>query len=143
MINNNDNDNNNNNNNNNDDDDDEGITPRNNKMYSFNIDRNNDYEALNQYEDVYINRHISSSSNNISISNRGNYPWIRIGLLIMVSPFIIAFVTSLYQGGSMFNEGTGTGFYLWFIILTIPIGILIITIALILRAFEYFWRIRR
>ena len=55
----------------------------------------------------------------------------------------INFSGNLYQGGSMFNEGTGTGFYLWFIVLTIPIGILIITIALILRAFEYFWRIRR
>lgn len=58
-------------------------------------------------------------------------PLIRIGLLIAASPILIAFIASLFQGGSMFNEGTGTGAYLWLLMLTLPIGGIAIVIGVI------------
>lgn len=110
--------------------DDNNFTPMN--THTFSIDRNDDYEVLNQDND-YIDR-----DNN----NRYSLPFISIGLLIIVLPFIIAFITSLYHGVSMFNEGTGTGVYLLFIIITIPCGLLIIIIAIISRLIRYFRRHR-
>jgi nitrate reductase gamma subunit len=58
-------------------------------------------------------------------------PLIRIGLSIAASPILIAFIASLFQGGSMFNEGTGTGAYLWLLMLTLPIGGIAIVIGVI------------
>ena len=56
---------------------------------------------------------------------------VRIGLLVTVSPILLAFITSLFQGGSMFDEGGGTGAYLWFLMLTIPLGAVIVLIGII------------
>jgi hypothetical protein len=56
---------------------------------------------------------------------------IRIGLLVTVSPILLAFITSLFQGGSMFDEGEGTGTYLWFLMLSIPLGAVIVLIGII------------
>ena len=58
-------------------------------------------------------------------------PLIRIGLSIAASPILIAFIASLFQGGSMFNEGTGTGAYLWLLMFTLPIGGIAIVIGVI------------
>ncbi len=58
-------------------------------------------------------------------------PLIRIGISIAASPILIAFIASLFQGGSMFNEGTGTGAYLWLLMLTFPIGGMVIVIGVI------------
>ena len=56
---------------------------------------------------------------------------VRIGLLVTVSPILLAFITSLFQGGSMFDEGGGTGAYLWFLMLSVPLGAVIVLIGII------------
>ena len=59
-------------------------------------------------------------------------PLVRIGLLVAFSPVMAAFVFSLFNGGSMFDEGSGGGGYLWFLMATLPLGFVMIFIGLIL-----------
>jgi hypothetical protein len=59
-------------------------------------------------------------------------PLIRAGLLVAVSPIIAAFLYSLINGGSMFDEGSGGGTYLWFLMASLPIGFVMIVTGLIL-----------
>ena len=61
-------------------------------------------------------------------------PLVRIGLLVAFSPVMAAFVFSLFNGGSMFDEGSGGGGYLWFLMATLPLGFVMIFIGLILLA---------
>ncbi len=58
------------------------------------------------------------------------FPFIRAGLIFAISPILLAFVTSLFQGGSMWDEGSGTGAYVWLILLTLPVGFLLVVIGL-------------
>jgi len=60
------------------------------------------------------------------------FPLIRVGLLIAISPILIAFITSIFQGGSMWDEGSGTGAYIWLMFLTLPIGSLLVFIGLVM-----------
>jgi TRAP-type C4-dicarboxylate transport system permease small subunit len=60
------------------------------------------------------------------------FPFIRIGLIFAFSPILIAFVTSLFQGGSMWNESSGTGAYIWLMFLTLPAGFLLVVIGLVM-----------
>jgi hypothetical protein len=60
------------------------------------------------------------------------FPFIRIGLLFAVSPILLAFVTSLFQGGSMWDEGSGTGTFIWFMLFTLPVGLLLVVIGLVM-----------
>ena len=60
------------------------------------------------------------------------FPFIRIGLIFAFSPIFLAFVTSLFQGGSMWDEGNGTGAYIWLMFLTLPIGFLLVVIGLVM-----------
>ena len=60
------------------------------------------------------------------------FPLIRVGLLIAISPILIAFITSIFQGGSMWDEGSGTGGYIWLMFLTLPIGFLLVVVGLIM-----------
>ena len=59
------------------------------------------------------------------------FPLIRVGLIFGVSPLILAFVTSIFQGGSMWDEGGGTGTYIWFMMLTVPVGFVLVIIGLV------------
>ncbi len=59
------------------------------------------------------------------------FPFIRAGLIFAVSPLLLALVTSIFQGGSMWNEASGTGGYIWFMMLTLPVGFLLIAIGLV------------
>ena len=59
-------------------------------------------------------------------------PLVRIGLLVAFSPVMAAFVFSLFNGGNMFDEGSGGGGYLWFLMATLPLGFVMIFIGLIL-----------
>ena len=59
------------------------------------------------------------------------FPFIRAGLIFAVSPLILAFVTSVFQGGSMWDEGGGTGAYIWFMMLTVPVGFVLVVIGLV------------
>ena len=56
----------------------------------------------------------------------------RIGLLVAFSPVMAAFVFSLFNGGSMFDESSGGGGYLWFLMATLPLGFMMMFIGLIL-----------
>jgi uncharacterized membrane protein YhaH (DUF805 family) len=60
------------------------------------------------------------------------FPFIRAGLIFAISPILIAFITSLFQGGSMWDEGSGTGAYIWLMFLTLPVGSLLILIGLVM-----------
>jgi hypothetical protein len=60
------------------------------------------------------------------------FPFIRAGLLFAVSPILLAFVTSLFQGGSMWDEGSGVGAYIWLMFLTLPVGLLLVVIGLVM-----------
>ena len=57
---------------------------------------------------------------------------IKTGMFITVHPIISAFIYSLVNGGSMFDESSGGGGYLWLLMFTLPLGIFIIIIGLIM-----------
>jgi len=61
------------------------------------------------------------------------FPFIRAGLVFAISPILLAFITSLFQGGSMWDEGSGTGAYIWLMFLTLPVGSLLILVGLVLQ----------
>ena len=63
---------------------------------------------------------------------------IRAGLLIAIFPIICAFLFSVLKGGSMFDEGSGGGGYLWFLIVSLPIGLLFVVIGLIVKIVRRF-----
>jgi hypothetical protein len=58
-------------------------------------------------------------------------PFVRIGLIFAISPILLAFVTSLFQGGSMWDESSGTGTFIWLMFLTLPVGFLLVVIGLV------------
>ena len=60
------------------------------------------------------------------------FPFIRVGLIFAISPLLLAFVTSIVQGGSMWDEGSGTGGFIWFMLLTLPVGLLLVLIGLVM-----------
>jgi hypothetical protein len=63
-------------------------------------------------------------------------PLFLIGLVIAIFPILIAFIASLFQGGSMFDEGSGTGAYLWLLIVTIPFGLLLTIVGAAIKIFR-------
>jgi hypothetical protein len=65
-------------------------------------------------------------------------PLIRIGLLIALLPILLAFSTSLINGTSIFDEGSGSGAYLWLLMLTVPIGLLLVVIGLLVKLLRRF-----
>jgi len=65
-------------------------------------------------------------------------PLIRIGLLIALLPILPAFSTSLLNGTSIFDEGSGSGAYLWLLMLTVPIGLLLVVIGLLVKLLRRF-----
>ncbi len=60
------------------------------------------------------------------------FPFIRVGLIFAISPLLLAFVTSIFQGGSMWDEGSGTGGFIWLMLLTLPVGLLLVLIGLVM-----------
>jgi hypothetical protein len=63
---------------------------------------------------------------------------IRTGFLVAVLPIICAFLFSLINGGSIFDEGSGGGGYLWFLMVSLPLGLLFIVIGLIIKLVKRF-----
>jgi hypothetical protein len=57
----------------------------------------------------------------------------RIGLIIAFLPIVLAFITSLINGTSIFDEGSGSGGYLWLLMVTVPVGMAIFVIAAIVK----------
>ena len=66
------------------------------------------------------------------------FPFIRAGLIFAISPILLAFVTSLINNVSMFDEGSGSGGYLWLLMGTVPIGLLLVVIGAIVALFKRF-----
>ena len=60
-------------------------------------------------------------------------PFIRVGLIFAISPLLLAFVTSIFQGGSMWDEGSGTGGYIWLMMGTLPVGFVLVVIGLVMK----------
>ena len=58
-------------------------------------------------------------------------PFIRVGLIFALSPLLLAFVTSIFQGVSMWDEGSGTGGYIWLMMGTLPVGFVLIIIGVV------------
>ena len=54
-----------------------------------------------------------------------------MGLLFAFSPLLLAFATSLFQDGSMWDEGSGSGGYIWLMMGTLPVGFVLIGIGLV------------
>lgn len=54
---------------------------------------------------------------------------VRAGQLVAASPIIGAFLYSLLAGGSMFNESTGGGAFIWGLFISLPIGLILIGIG--------------
>ena len=59
------------------------------------------------------------------------FPFIRVGLIFAISPLLLALVTSIFQGGSMWDEGSGTGGYIWLMMGTLPVGFVLIIIGVV------------
>ena len=64
-------------------------------------------------------------------------PLMRAGLVIALLPIVLAFITSLLNGTSMFDEGSGSGGYLWLLMGTVPIGFLLVVIGTIVALFKH------
>jgi len=47
------------------------------------------------------------------------------GILIAVSPIILAIVGSFGSGASMFNESEGSGAAIWLVFMTVPLGLVV------------------
>ena len=62
----------------------------------------------------------------------------RVGLFVAVLPIIAAFLFSLINGGSMFDEGSGGGGYLWFLMASLPLGFIFIVTGLIVMVCKQF-----
>ena len=65
------------------------------------------------------------------------FPFIRVGLLFAFSPLLLAFVTSLFHDGSMWDEGSGSGGYIWLMMGTLPVGFVLIVIGVVV------WLVRK
>ena len=63
---------------------------------------------------------------------------IQIGFFIAVLPILAAFLSSLFLDGSMFDEGSGGGGYLWFLMVSLPLGFLIVVAGLIVKIVKRF-----
>lgn len=60
-------------------------------------------------------------------------PFVRIGLLFAFFPLLLAFITGLIQGVSMWDEGSGTGGYIWLMMGTLPVGFVLIVIGVVMK----------
>ena len=70
-----------------------------------------------------------ASPTTIAATVRKKSSLVRAGQFVIVSPIIGAFLSSLLTGGSMFNESTGGGAFIWGLFMTVPIGLILIGIG--------------
>jgi len=52
-------------------------------------------------------------------------------LVLLVLPFALAFITSLFTEGDMWNEGTGGGAWLWLLFLSLPAALLLALVSIV------------
>jgi uncharacterized membrane protein YhaH (DUF805 family) len=70
-----------------------------------------------------------ASPTTVAATVRKKPPLVRAGQFVAVSPIIGAFLSSLLTGGSMFNESTGGGAFIWGLFLTVPVGLILMAIG--------------
>ena len=58
---------------------------------------------------------------------------VKLGVIIAFFPIALAFITSLLNGTSIFDEGSGSGGYLWLLMVTVPVGMAIFVISAIVK----------
>jgi len=58
---------------------------------------------------------------------------VKLALIVAFLPIALAFITSLINGTSMFDEGSGSGGYLWLLMGSVPLGVAIFVIALVVK----------
>ena len=58
---------------------------------------------------------------------------VKLALIVAFLPIALAFITSLLNGTSMFDEGSGSGGYLWLLMGSVPLGVAIFVIALVVK----------
>ena len=61
-----------------------------------------------------------------------------IGFFNALLPIIAAFLSSLFLEGSFFDEGSGGGGFLWFLMATLPMGFLVIIAGLVVKVVKRF-----
>lgn len=64
------------------------------------------------------------------------FPFIWVGILFAFLPLLLAFLFSLAKGVSMWDEGSGSGGYIWLMLGTLPVGFLLIIIGLFTGVFR-------
>ncbi len=52
-------------------------------------------------------------------------------LSLVLVPFALAFITSLFTEGDMWNEGTGGGAWLWLLFLSLPAALMLGLVSVI------------
>lgn len=57
----------------------------------------------------------------------------KLALIVAFLPIALAFITSLINDTSMFDESSGSGGYLWLLMGSVPLGVAIFVIALIVK----------
>ena len=62
---------------------------------------------------------------------------VKLALIVAFLPIALAFITSLINGTSMFDEGSGSGGYLWLLMGSVPIGLLLVVIGAIVSLFKH------
>jgi uncharacterized membrane protein YhaH (DUF805 family) len=77
-----------------------------------------------------------ASPTTVAVTVPRKFSLVGAGLFVAVSPIIGAFLYSLLKGGSMFSTGdsTGAGTFLFFLIFTLPLGLLLIAIGVIVES---------
>ena len=70
-----------------------------------------------------------ASPTTVAATVRKKSSLVRAGQIVIVSPIIGAFLSSLLTGGSMFNESSGGGAFMWGLFITVPIGLILIGIG--------------
>lgn len=68
------------------------------------------------------------------------FPFIRVGLIFAFAPLLFAFFSGLIRGVSMWDEGSGAGTYLWFLLITLPGGFLLLVIGVVAKIVRYVHR---
>jgi len=69
----------------------------------------------------------------LAIFPRDRLSVVKLALIVAFLPIALAFITSLLNGTSMFDEGSGSGGYLWLLMMTVPVGVAIFVIAAIVK----------
>jgi hypothetical protein len=72
----------------------------------------------------------------VAIFPHARLSFVKLALIVAFLPIALAFITSLINGTSMFDEGSGSGGYLWLLMGSVPLGVAIFVIALIVKLFK-------